>query len=88
MGVVEGFREDYLEAMIITVLLSAFTAECVINICFLLCQKPDINDNVCHKNQMHPLDKYKANKNSYEVRAPIITIFSSHNTRKMELTSS
>lgn len=31
-------------------------------------RKPDINDNVCHKNQMHPLDKYKANKNSYEER--------------------
>ncbi|KAM9319519.1 hormonally up-regulated neu tumor-associated kinase [Gastrophryne carolinensis] len=31
-------------------------------------RKPDINDNVCHKNQMHPLEKYKANKNSYEDR--------------------
>ncbi|XP_029459457.1 hormonally up-regulated neu tumor-associated kinase isoform X2 [Rhinatrema bivittatum] len=28
--------------------------------------KPDINDNVCHKNQLHQLEKYKANKNSSE----------------------
>ncbi|CAN2387607.1 protein serine/threonine kinase activity [Pristimantis euphronides] len=33
-------------------------------------RKPDINDNVCHKNQMHPLEKYKSNKNSYEERKP------------------
>ncbi|XP_068126586.1 hormonally up-regulated neu tumor-associated kinase isoform X2 [Hyperolius riggenbachi] len=31
-------------------------------------RKPDINDNVCHKNQMHPLERYKGNKNSYEER--------------------
>uniref|UniRef100_A0A6I8QWA9 non-specific serine/threonine protein kinase n=1 Tax=Xenopus tropicalis TaxID=8364 RepID=A0A6I8QWA9_XENTR len=30
-------------------------------------RKPDINDNVCHKNQFHQLEKYKMNKNSYEV---------------------
>ncbi|NP_001120549.1 hormonally up-regulated neu tumor-associated kinase homolog [Xenopus tropicalis] len=31
-------------------------------------RKPDINDNVCHKNQFHQLEKYKMNKNSYEER--------------------
>ncbi|XP_053561949.1 hormonally up-regulated neu tumor-associated kinase [Bombina bombina] len=31
-------------------------------------RKPDINDNVCHKNQLHQMEKYKMNKNSYEER--------------------
>ncbi|KAM4700724.1 hormonally up-regulated neu tumor-associated kinase [Discoglossus pictus] len=31
-------------------------------------RKPDINDNVCHKSQLHQIEKYKMNKNSYEER--------------------
>ncbi|XP_075450012.1 hormonally up-regulated neu tumor-associated kinase isoform X3 [Ascaphus truei] len=33
-------------------------------------RKPDINDNICHKNQFHQIEKYKMNKNSYEERRP------------------
>nr|XP_033803380.1 hormonally up-regulated neu tumor-associated kinase [Geotrypetes seraphini] len=30
--------------------------------------KPDINDNVCHKNQAHQMERYKVNKNSSEIQ--------------------
>ncbi|KAM8975323.1 hormonally up-regulated neu tumor-associated kinase [Pelodytes ibericus] len=33
-------------------------------------RKPDINDNICHKNQLPQIEKYKINKNSYEERKP------------------
>ncbi|KAM4797197.1 hormonally up-regulated neu tumor-associated kinase [Rhinophrynus dorsalis] len=33
-------------------------------------RKPNINDNVCHKNHYHQMERYKMNKNSYEERKP------------------
>lgn len=30
-------------------------------------QKTEGQDNICHKNQLYQIEKYKANKDSYEV---------------------
>uniref|UniRef100_A0A8C2Y7C9 non-specific serine/threonine protein kinase n=1 Tax=Coturnix japonica TaxID=93934 RepID=A0A8C2Y7C9_COTJA len=32
--------------------------------------KSEVQDNICHKNQLYQIDKYKANKDSYEVNKP------------------
>eukprot|EP00076_Gallus_gallus_P030603 XP_015155202.1 hormonally up-regulated neu tumor-associated kinase isoform X2 [Gallus gallus] len=31
-------------------------------------RKSEVQDNICHKNQLYQIDKYKANKDSYEIQ--------------------